>query len=91
MQVFPQNAEDSQKRSNKPAWYRCLPRRADPRIVMPEPKAVQVPQRGPSAEEEDIQSPSFEDCLLGVTKVMGLTLSLGPIERDNHLKRDKER
>lgn len=58
---------------------------------MPEPKAVQLPQRGPSEEEEDIHSPSFKDCLLGVTKMVGLTPSLRSIKGDNYLKCDKER
>lgn len=43
---------------------------------MPEPEAVQLPQGGPGAEQEDIQAPSFKDCLLGVPEVMGLTPSL---------------
>lgn len=43
---------------------------------MPEPQAVQLPEERLGGEEEDVQSPSLEDCLLGVTKVMGLTPSL---------------
>lgn len=78
-----------QRRNHKPAWYRCLPGWADTWIVMPEPEAVQFPQRGPSTEEEDIQSPLFKHCLLGVTKVMGLTPSCWTIKGDNHLKQGK--
>lgn len=61
---------------DKATRHKYLPRRAGPRIVVPEPQAVQFPEGGLSAEEEDIQSPSLKDCLLKVTKVMGLTPSL---------------
>lgn len=67
---------DPQRRKDKAARRRYLPRRAGPRVVMPEPQAVRLPEGGLGSEEEDVQFPSLEHCLLGVTKVMGLTLSL---------------
>lgn len=58
---------------------------------MPQPKAMQVPQPGPSGEEENIQCSTFKDSLLWVTKVVGLAVPLGAIEGDDNLRRDKER
>jgi hypothetical protein len=55
---------------------RFLPRRAVARIVMPQPKAMQVPQPGSGGKKENIQCSTLKNCLLRVTKVVGLTVPL---------------
>ena len=55
---------------------RYSPGRAVAGIVMPQPKAMQVPQPGAGGKKENIQRSTLKHCLLGVTKVVGFAVPL---------------